>query len=308
MDKRGSKSLSTMECEAGPSNASVPNGKKVPFTEKLKNMMQQLAVKSNEKSDELPDLQNAFQDVNDIFYASDDSDTDDIPAEEEQDEIDEELVNVYGEALPQISSVVERRCLAINGTLPSMETMAESIQKTHLFSPDFKNLLKKIEFTIASAIQCYLWPVILKGRSVCCVSSPKSGKTASYLVALFQSLMKFKTVNRDNHGPYYVIVCSSFKVVQNVFDEANKLKGSESFPRIIALNSFNEEQQNIPILNGCEILISTPSPLLRLMQNPCGDFKKCCALIFDDCDKCLEIHFSVVRDIFAKYIYLNKSR
>lgn len=76
-----------------------------------------------------------------------------------------------------------------------------------------------------------------------------------------------QTANEIYIGPKAVVLCSSHKKVRKVFNQAQLLTNGQEFPRVTYLDIECEAKSTASILNGCEILISAPSPLRRLIES-----------------------------------------
>ena len=117
-----------------------------------------------------------------------------------------------------------------------------------------------------------MWPSIVKNISIGCVSGPKSGKTNSYLVPIMNWFDSQETKDtKEDIKLGSIVICSSARKTYEIARLA-KLWRDPDVPqmeqtiRIVSMNSTNYEKQLTQILNGCDILITTPKPLLRAIE------------------------------------------
>ncbi len=159
----------------------------------------------------------------------------------------------------------------------------ESLTVAFGFNNSFLTRLKSLECK-PSNLQLHVWPCLLKGHSFTCISGPKTGKTNSYLIPL----MSWFDGNQTDDNEVKVgaiVICSSTRKALRIEREARKWKSlnGDSKVRIVVMYSSNEKRQFTSILNGCDILITTPSPLLRSFESHVRVFNTYnFVLLFDD--------------------------
>ena len=157
----------------------------------------------------------------------------------------------------------------------------DSVQKAFSFNKSFLARLKLLDCRDVR-LQLFLWPKIVKQISITCVSTPKSGKTNSYLVPLmnwFDSKEVRGLKEKITIGA--IVVCSSTRQTYEIARQAKQWRDPNIPPmeqtiRIVSMNSTNEQKQVTSILNGCDILITTPGPLLRAIEKSVKQFIKYC--------------------------------
>ena len=173
-------------------------------------------------------------------------------------------------------------------------------------------------------LQLHIMHYIFRNGSVACIAPPKSGKTVSYLIPLLsQFIQKKQQAESDSkdetaeeeeeesglRAPSILIVCSGHRTVENVKKNISKILEGVNYPKIIDVTSGRPHNRIVQdLINGCEILIATPRPLLRLMEDQKNYFENISLMIFDDGDKFLQLHDQEARKIVAKYYVLNRKR
>ncbi|OWF35619.1 Tudor domain-containing protein 12 [Mizuhopecten yessoensis] len=153
-------------------------------------------------------------------------------------------------------------------------------------------------------VQCYTWPALLRGRNVVGISPSGSGKTFAYLAPLLTDLLKpsnYKDIPTGN-GPYAIILVPFWKSAQMVYDVTKILLGnSRSFRVLVAYGGGNEENQVVPLINGCELLITTPRSLSRLLQQKYTHLERLCHVVIDDAEIVLEEFREEIQDFMISY-------
>ena len=203
----------------------------------------------------------------------------------------------------------------------------EGFPKT--FDKRFKQLLLSNKIDIATKIQEYMWPVVSKRYSLISIGPQSSGKTYGYLIPMIdmilktieESRMKLKKIN--NTAPLAVILCPSWKVViqtervmktfereLKVFSDRNTASGQSL--RILAICEGEQKlKQNVALINGCHILITTPPSLLRMMKPEiqiesndkmmATNLQMCNHLVFESADEIFEKFYAEINTLMEIY-------
>lgn len=168
--------------------------------------------------------------------------------------------------------------------------------------------LVKRKYNLALPVQAYLWPAIFRGRSVKCISAAKTGKTFSYLIPAMSGTQfspPDNVLDYGDEGPRVVVICSSRKKANHVAMVANEFKESQqrtSPPRVIVADCDTEKKAKADLHNGSELLIATPGPLNRLIEDHAVNFEHCKLLVFDDADRSFAIHRDNIQKIVVAYL------
>ncbi|XP_067007566.2 putative ATP-dependent RNA helicase TDRD12 isoform X2 [Anabrus simplex] len=158
------------------------------------------------------------------------------------------------------------------------------------FPGEIHKALFRCGFNDPMRIQKYVWPLILRGGNVVMVSPPRSGKTLAYMAPLVGFMLQ-----KDSYidlpkgcGPLILILCSSSSSAQNVYDACSEIivEHKEDISVLVTYGGGAEQEQMVHLLNGCDILISTPRCLLRLLEydGSITNLKRVAHLVFDEAD------------------------
>ncbi|XP_062611954.1 uncharacterized protein LOC134273751 isoform X2 [Saccostrea cucullata] len=175
--------------------------------------------------------------------------------------------------------------------------------------PELKEILKSFEFPAPMFIQAYGWPAILKLNHVVGVSPVNTGKTFTYLCPLLSELLhplSYKELAIGN-GPLALVLVSSWKKAQSVYDVTTGLLRDHSRPRpLVIYGGGCEHNQYVPLMNGCEILIATPPCLVRMINRRYTDLQRLCHLVVDDADLLLREYSKEVQEIMDSFAEARK--
>lgn len=142
----------------------------------------------------------------------------------------------------------------------------ESIE-TAGFSKEVHEGLHALNFRAVYRTQSFGWPLIQEGRSVFIINGPRSGKTFSYLPAILTSIA-FEAENgvRAPQGPTAVIVTRSSRQVEEIYKYCSNMVPRNKFEIVKASGLWNLDDIKISLLNGCDLLITTPPCFSRLAE------------------------------------------
>ncbi|CRL05500.1 CLUMA_CG017960, isoform A [Clunio marinus] len=134
------------------------------------------------------------------------------------------------------------------------------------FHKEIHENMRKMKFCSLYRTQSYSIPNILEGRSAFIINANRSGKTFSYLPALLSLIWNDHEdeIETNGIGPVAVIIARSSREVDIIYDYCKKLAPGKNVEIIKASGIWNFEDKKIELLNGCELLITTPPCFKRL--------------------------------------------
>ncbi|XP_046403020.1 uncharacterized protein LOC124168773 [Ischnura elegans] len=173
--------------------------------------------------------------------------------------------------------------------------------------------LSKMRYRDPMRIQTYAWPALMRGHNLIMVNPPRSGKTLGYLLPLISFMLSPDLYNEvpKGNGPMVLILCPSWNVVAQINDYCMWLLENVHMPaRVIPVYGGMEDEQTIPLINGCEILITTPRCFLRIIAKSriITNFDRLCHLVFDETDTMMKKFLPEVKEILRECQLLLKKR
>ncbi|XP_026483822.2 putative ATP-dependent RNA helicase TDRD12 [Vanessa tameamea] len=154
------------------------------------------------------------------------------------------------------------------------------------FNSHIHLVLKNMSIEHPMTVQSVSWNTILRGHSLFMISPPNSGKTLGYLPAVCRLISDVCSDTVDSVGPLCIIVCATAKSVAIVEEMAKMFLGLDD--KILACYAgVDDFHITTKLLNGCDLLISTPASLIRVMQlSEFGvDLRRLSIFVLDDCER-----------------------
>ncbi|XP_064414858.1 putative ATP-dependent RNA helicase TDRD12 [Latimeria chalumnae] len=154
-------------------------------------------------------------------------------------------------------------------------------------SEDLKKCLIRNKFVGPNLTESYCWPAVARGGDLIAVSH--SGNNPLVYIPPLVTFIWFSTVHSSlptRNGPLAVIVCPGWKKAQHVFDLLEEYtRCFRPLRAVLILVGLNKEEvKNVKLAKGCEVVVTTPNSLTRLLKRHCFLFLRLCHLVLDEVD------------------------
>ena len=191
----------------------------------------------------------------------------------------------------QASLIQSERRIFVHGTdlQPRILNLNEAKLNEGIHNNMFKHGYRSIFPT-----QAHCWNEIIDGRSVTIVNSRNSGKTMTFLPPLLSLLSNKSDTDEDiSQGPIAIIITSSSREVETLYYLCKQLLPNKDVKIVKAFGIWNFKDKCIELLNGCDLLITTPSCFTR--------FTKCDAIKMFDRNRIKHLVFENLDLMYEKF-------
>ncbi|XP_078218235.1 putative ATP-dependent RNA helicase TDRD12 isoform X3 [Callithrix jacchus] len=152
-------------------------------------------------------------------------------------------------------------------------------------SAELKKALQRNKFPGPSHTESYSWPPIARGCDVVVISHCESDPLV-YLppvLTILQTGACYKSLPSRN-GPLAVIVCPGWKKAQFIFELLGEYSMSSRplHPVLLTIGLHKEEAKKTKLPRGCDVIVTTPHSLLRLLTSQSLLFLRLCHLVLDE--------------------------
>ncbi|XP_019278876.2 putative ATP-dependent RNA helicase TDRD12 isoform X1 [Panthera pardus] len=166
-------------------------------------------------------------------------------------------------------------------------------------SADLKKALQRNKFPGPSHTESYSWPPIARGCDVVVISHCGNDPLLYLppLLTILQTGGCYKSLPSRN-GPLAVIVCPGWKKAQFIFELLGDYGMSPRplHPVLLTIGLHKDEAKNMKLPRACDIIVTTPHSLLRLLQYQSLLFLRLCHLILDEVEV---LFFEANEEMFA---------
>ncbi|XP_047492790.1 LOW QUALITY PROTEIN: ATP-dependent RNA helicase DDX54-like [Penaeus chinensis] len=167
-----------------------------------------------------------------------------------------------------------------------------------LSSPIFRGIMKR-GYKIPTPIQRKTLPAILEGKDVVAMARTGSGKTACFLIPMFEKLLK--TNHNVLSGPRALILSPTRELALQTLKFTKELGFFTRLKAIVVVGGYNMDSQFAAMHDKPDILIATPGRLVHLCVEMSLKLETIQYVVFDEADRLYEMGFAEqINDIIGR--------
>ncbi len=181
------------------------------------------------------------------------------------------------------------------------------LHKTHLSNLKFKDLpltpeiqsaIVETGFEFCTPIQAKTLPISLEGRDIAGQAQTGTGKTAAFVIAAMQHLLKNPKPNMSQRKQCQVrclILAPTRELAIQIAKDADVLGKYTDLKFALAYGGTGYEKQQKAIEQGVDILIGTPGRIIDYWKKKVFSLDSCQCVVLDEADRMLDLGF--IKDI-----------
>lgn len=153
-------------------------------------------------------------------------------------------------------------------------------------SEPFRKFLLWKKYNGPNVAESYCWPAVARGFDTVLVSH-NGDNPLSYVPPLLMLLQTVSIVSSlaARTGPVAVILCPGWEKVQTVLELLEDSRATHSLhPTSVLLGVDQDEPKKFKIQRNCQLLVTTPFTMMRLLDAQCFLFLRLCHLVLDEAD------------------------
>jgi len=150
-------------------------------------------------------------------------------------------------------------------------------------------------FTYCTPIQSKTLPIALAGRDVAGQAQTGTGKTAAYLIALYQYLLTHEPLDDRQPGPRALILAPTRELAVQIHSDATLLGAHLPYKLGLAFGGTDYEKQKRQLSEGVDVLIGTPGRLIDFFKQGIFGLRRVQVAVLDEADRMFDLGF--LRDI-----------
>jgi len=156
--------------------------------------------------------------------------------------------------------------------------------------------LHEIGFSHCTPIQAAALPLLLAGEDVAGQAQTGTGKTAAFLLAMFQRLLTVPAKeSRRKNQPRALIVAPSRELAVQIHKDAVPLAEAAGMTLGLVFGGVGYDTQRQMLLDGVDIVIGTPGRLIDYFKQKVYDLREAEVVILDEADRMFDLGF--IKDI-----------
>ncbi len=147
-------------------------------------------------------------------------------------------------------------------------------------------------FVYCTPIQAQTLPIALQGHDVAGQAQTGTGKTAAFLVALFQSLLaKPAPASRHATSIRALVVAPTRELAVQIHKDAAVLGKHTGLKLAVVFGGTDYEKQRQIVAEGVEVLIGTPGRIIDYFKQHVFDLRHVQVLVLDEADRMFDLGF-----------------
>jgi ATP-dependent RNA helicase RhlB len=147
-------------------------------------------------------------------------------------------------------------------------------------------------FSYCTPIQAQTLPMALQGRDVAGQAQTGTGKTAAFLVALFQSLLERPAApTRGKTSVRALIVAPTRELAVQIHKDAEVLGKHTGLRLAVVFGGTDYEKQRRTLEDGVDLLVATPGRLIDYFKQHVFDLRHVQVLVLDEADRMFDLGF-----------------
>ena len=156
--------------------------------------------------------------------------------------------------------------------------------------------LEEAQFVRCTPIQAITLPLTLEGKDVAGQAQTGTGKTAAFLVALFNRLLK-QPAHPDHQSldPRAVILAPTRELAVQIDKDARQIGGHTKLNIALIYGGVDYDKQRRQLEEGVDVIIATPGRLIDFVKQGAVNFRGIEMMIMDEADRMFDLGF--IKDI-----------
>jgi len=151
-------------------------------------------------------------------------------------------------------------------------------------------------FTRATPIQAQTLPIALAGRDVAGQAQTGTGKTAAFLIALFNRLLTDSGApNRPVNAPRAIVIAPTRELAVQIHSDAEAIGKYTGLKLAIVFGGVDYEKQRRILEEGVDVLIGTPGRIIDYFKQHVFDLRHIQVAVMDEADRMFDLGF--IKDI-----------
>jgi ATP-dependent RNA helicase RhlB len=160
--------------------------------------------------------------------------------------------------------------------------------------PQVQAGLANAGFTYCTPIQALTLPPALAGRDVAGQAQTGTGKTAAFLLVIFQRLLASAPTGSGSN-PRALVLAPTRELALQIHKDALLLGGETGLRFALAYGGIDYEKQRSALVQGVDVLIGTPGRIIDYFKQHVFNLKHIEVMVLDEADRMFDLGF--IKDI-----------
>lgn len=154
--------------------------------------------------------------------------------------------------------------------------------------------LNSAGFTHATPIQALTLPLALQGKDVAGQAQTGTGKTAAFLLTIFQRLLESPKESQGKN-PRALVIAPTRELALQIHKDALSLGSDTGLRFALAYGGVDYEKQRKVLQDGTDVLIGTPGRIIDYFKQKVFGLDQIDVMVLDEADRMFDLGF--IKDI-----------
>ena len=202
---------------------------------------------------------------------------------------------------PRKKTKKQREKKSIIPEIPKIEKPAELIEipeaegkkrfADYALSRDILLALQCMKFEYCTQIQELTLQHLLDGKDLAGKAQTGTGKTAAFLIAAFNHLLKNPLENQENGCPRCLILAPTRELAMQIHKDAQNIGIFTGLRSLVVFGGMDHAKQRCALDDKVDILIGTPGRIIDYSNGHSLNLSKVEILVIDEADRMLDMGF-----------------
>jgi len=161
--------------------------------------------------------------------------------------------------------------------------------------PEIMAGIKAAGFQQCTPIQAQTLPVALQGKDIAGQAQTGTGKTAAFLIAMFNHLLKHPAPKSSQPAARALILAPTRELAVQIHADAQILGGHTGLRLSVVYGGADYDKQREELQRGIDVLIGTPGRLIDYFRQHIYTLSHAQVLVLDEADRMFDLGF--IKDI-----------
>ncbi|MBN8281135.1 MAG: DEAD/DEAH box helicase, partial [Gammaproteobacteria bacterium] len=161
--------------------------------------------------------------------------------------------------------------------------------------PEIMVGIRAAGFQQCTPIQAQTLPVALEGRDIAGQAQTGTGKTAAFLIAMFNHLLKHPAPKVNQPAPRALILAPTRELAVQIHSDAQILGSGTGLRLAVVYGGADYDKQREELQKGLDVLIGTPGRLIDYFRQHIYTLGHAQVLVLDEADRMFDLGF--IKDI-----------
>src|SRR5580658_2626547 len=152
--------------------------------------------------------------------------------------------------------------------------------------------VRQAGFSQCTPIQAQTLPMALGGRDIAGQAQTGTGKTAAFLIALYQALLtRPPPPGRSSTSVRALIVAPTRELAVQIHHDALTLGAHTGLRHTVVFGGIDYDKQRQELGGGCDVLIGTPGRLIDYLKQHVYELRHAQVMVLDEADRMFDLGF-----------------